>query len=72
MAVMIHLNSGSRQFTGSQIAASSTNFTQTMANSSDVTDETHALIDAILQALPVLNLENAVEGLPLAQHSTSS
>lgn len=53
----------SGQFTGSNIAASSTNFTQTLSSSGLVADELTSLIDAIAQALPALNLPNDQEAL---------
>jgi len=51
----------SGQFTGSNIAASSSSFSQTLTNTSDAGDEARILARAVLQALPVLSLDQAVE-----------
>lgn len=52
-------NHFSGQFHSSNIAASSSDFTQTLSPTGDRGDEIRALLDAVLQALPVLDLQEA-------------
>lgn len=53
----------SGQFTESNIAAGSSNFTQTLSASGLVADELASLLQAIMQALPALNLSSDQEAV---------